>query len=664
MIRSFFAHKHNRILFFAIIFYIIAFCAFSYYKYITFSYNVLDLAIFHQTVYNTAHGDFFALSIHPQSYLSDHFTPIILLFLPLYLLFQSPLTLLFLQTFVLAAATIPLYLISKKILPKHWALMVAMLYLFSPFTLNINLFDFHLLPFIPLFFFSAFYFFLQKRFWRFFISILLLLLVNEDVSLLVVSFGFVILLDLYLQSEIVEKHILQRKDFLQKAKENLRWWLVPIVLGILWFVMAMKIISIFAIEGNYKFLIYYSWLGHSLFEVGMSLLFHPLIVLRHFLKIGNIGMYLGMLMPFIFIPLLRPRYLLLALFSALSISLVPAGGSDIALHTHYIALFFPALFIAFIFSLERILNGKLLPGFLGVIQKEKTFLVILILVSFIYSSIFLGPSVFGTYALLKRAQKDFSSYERLVEKITPEESVISSYRYLPALSSRKELSSLNYLYLGTTQFSVTEFPVPANIDALLIDFDDILSFRLQYNKKNLYSKDFPGGADRLAHLLSQYQAEDVYDNLVLFRKNVAQPLLLFTPLEQEELPVDIIPTGAVFSNELRLVGYQDFGRTTNGDQHFVLYWQGLRHMQDDYYLKFVWEDGFRYVPLAYGAHETRKLGVNDFLEVHYYLDLPVVWNQAELQVVDIVAGGLEIGPMRDLVSVVDDEDVLGTARFQ
>src|SRR4030042_6270726 len=107
--------KNQKILWWAIIVYFVIFSAICIWKYFQFGYNGLDLAIFNQVFYNSASGNLFHFTIHPQSYLGDHFEPVLLLILPFYYFFQHPISLLVLQTLILALTAWPIYLIAKKL---------------------------------------------------------------------------------------------------------------------------------------------------------------------------------------------------------------------------------------------------------------------------------------------------------------------------------------------------------------------------------------------------------------------------------------------------------------------------------------------------------------------------------------------------------------------
>src|SRR3989344_3060964 len=175
--------------------YFIVFSLICILKYLQFGYNGLDLAIFNQVFFNSSEGNLFQFTIHPGSYLGDHFELIILLLLPVYLVFQHPLTLLILQTLILAMAAWPIYLIARSVLAKPWPLIISLIWLANPFVQNINLFEFHILPFAIFLLLFAFYFYQQNNFKAFLLFSFLSLLVREDVALVVFMFSLLSLLD-------------------------------------------------------------------------------------------------------------------------------------------------------------------------------------------------------------------------------------------------------------------------------------------------------------------------------------------------------------------------------------------------------------------------------------------------------------------------------------
>ena len=137
---SFINKREKLLVWLGIALYFIVFSLICVWKYYQFGYNGLDLAIYNQVFFNSAHGNLFGFTIHPQSYLGDHFELFLIALLPIYYFFQHPLALLILQTLVLALSAWPLYLIAKNVLAKPWPLFIAFLWLLNPFVQNINLF--------------------------------------------------------------------------------------------------------------------------------------------------------------------------------------------------------------------------------------------------------------------------------------------------------------------------------------------------------------------------------------------------------------------------------------------------------------------------------------------------------------------------------------------
>ena len=157
------SNNHRRILIGIIILYIVIIFGSLIIKYNNFEYTGMDLAIFNQVFFNSSQGNLFHFTIHPHSYLGDHFTPFLILLLPFYYLFRSPLTLIFLQTLIIALTAIPIYLLVKHNLNKNWALFLSFLWLINPIAINMNFFEFHLLPFAIFLLLFAIYFYQQRN---------------------------------------------------------------------------------------------------------------------------------------------------------------------------------------------------------------------------------------------------------------------------------------------------------------------------------------------------------------------------------------------------------------------------------------------------------------------------------------------------------------------
>jgi uncharacterized membrane protein len=156
-----------------------------------------DLGIHENVLWNSAHGRLFESAIEAEgNHLGVHTTLILLLLLPLYVLHQTPETLLVMQSLALAAAAWPLYVLAHQRLEnKAQALLVAGIYLSHPAVGGANFYDFHALAFAPVLFFTAVLLLRSPRRWAFWLAIALLLAVREDMSILVLLLGVVIVVE-------------------------------------------------------------------------------------------------------------------------------------------------------------------------------------------------------------------------------------------------------------------------------------------------------------------------------------------------------------------------------------------------------------------------------------------------------------------------------------
>jgi uncharacterized membrane protein len=159
-----------------------------------------DLGIFDQVFWNTTQGRFFESTMslaqpQPHSYFADHFSPVYLVLLPVYVLLPRPETLLVIQTLFLALGVVPLYLLARlKLQPGFRRLIWTLVYfLFLPVAF-INLYDFHelALSVLPLGF--AIYFLEKGQRGLFLLSLLSTFLIKEELPLVGVGFGAYILL--------------------------------------------------------------------------------------------------------------------------------------------------------------------------------------------------------------------------------------------------------------------------------------------------------------------------------------------------------------------------------------------------------------------------------------------------------------------------------------
>jgi uncharacterized membrane protein len=464
----------------ATIFFAVAFSILSILKYRMFGYNALDLAIFHQTFWSLTHHAGWGISIHPPSYLGDHLGLFLFLLAPLYRLFSSPITLLIAQSAAISLSTWPLYLIARTWLSHPGACGIGLLWLVNPFVQNMNLFEFHELAFALPILFCLLLAYLRQWSWAAISLGLLALSIREDAAFVIVMLGILAWID----------------------RRPLRWRLVPLVGGIAWLSLAFWISGQTNATHAYKFLVYYQWIGgETLLEILQAALLHPDRILLHLLSPQNAIFLFALFLPFFFLPLRQPRWLLLTLPYFLQILLAGFGGSELILQTHYSAFFLPPLFVAFAQSASVWHSPMKLWNWERWLARSRPLAATLLVATSLYSMLFWGPLLPILREVVAGDHQGATAIQRwLTTLIRPDTPVAASYATLPALAGRATVASLGYTFVGQQQFSSAPYTPPSSIETFLIDTRDFLFYEHQYAPE-LYQEGQKTGAGRLRQLL-------------------------------------------------------------------------------------------------------------------------------------------------------------------
>src|SRR3712207_2790794 len=191
-----------------------------------------------QTIWNTLHGRPFRISVFGGMEYDFDDGPV-LLQLPLALLYgiyQSPYTLLVLQSIALGLAAWPLYLIGRGILPRAWqALLLVIAYLLHPSTQHINMYEFQLRSFMILWALGALLFLRRGQLWPYVAMLFLMMCTKTEAGFTLVAFG---LYALWL-------------------RRPLAFVVTPLLLGPLWVVVALGVIVPRFSSGNFIANVYY-----------------------------------------------------------------------------------------------------------------------------------------------------------------------------------------------------------------------------------------------------------------------------------------------------------------------------------------------------------------------------------------------------------------------
>ncbi len=435
--------KAGKILVSLIAVYVVVFSIFTAIEHYAFYTYAWDLGIFTQSLWTTVNrGQLFHYTIETyvnpsQNFLGAHFSPVLLLAVPVYALAQSPLTLLVFQSLIIGLAAFPIYWLARdKLHSKVWGLVFAAAYLLHPAVHSINCFDFHVEAFVPLFFLTAFYYFDKQKWLRGMVFAILTLTTLEFAPILILALAAYLFLKTVFHGEK-----LNRLDTLKKMA-------IPIALGltsVAWFFIAFQVmysinpLKTVGLPGNWDL-----W-GRSMGEVVLNVISNPIkAVCTMFNPIEKVYYVISMLAPLLFLPLLA-----LGEFALATPWLVAALLSDYApyyeYYYQYFGLIVAQIFIAAIYGARNQLKLPKVSLDKRVISNIEKKLMLLILTLSLITTLIISP--LGAPALSTRRIEIDSHTQRIhdaLNLIPPDASVATQNNILPHLAQRENVNALGW----------------------------------------------------------------------------------------------------------------------------------------------------------------------------------------------------------------------------
>ncbi len=292
-------------------------------RYLAIGAYYFDLGIMHQVVHNTAHGKFLEMTdpnfFFQGNRLGYHFDLILALFAPFYWLFDDVRVLLVAQAAFLVSGAGAVYLLAlREIRGKFLALGLATAYLLY-FPLHWTMIsDFHSVTLATSIILWAFYFAETRRFSASFACIFLAWLTKENVPLVTACMG------LYFM-----------------WKKERRFGGALFLMSAMWFLLVYKGIMPYFRGGTHFAEGYYTLnIVDNFFR---------------FFRLETLVYVFTLLKSFLFLPLLAPQILLIALPEWL-IVLLSSNENMRVVSYHYTALLTPFVFIASIYTLQKLRN--------------------------------------------------------------------------------------------------------------------------------------------------------------------------------------------------------------------------------------------------------------------------------------------------------------------
>jgi uncharacterized membrane protein len=318
----------------AVVTYALLFSDLTLTRYAAFQARALDMGNLHQTVWNTAQGNFFHMTNQPGiiNRLSLHVEPILLPTAVLYWLHDGPETLLILQAVVVALGALPLFALAKLKLHNEWiALAFAVAFLLNPSIQAANWLEFHPVTLAPTFLMAAFYFLVAGRTGWYTVFAVLAASCKEEMGLLLFMIGFYAFLWL----------------------RRYRLGLVTMVLALGWSLTAVLVIQQRFADGNIHWS-RYEYLGATPIQKVIALLTQPGLVLAQLQRADAVGYLWEALQSVGLTALLAPEVLLLALPS-LAINLLADFPPMHEVYTLiYVAPIVPFVMLASVMGVARL----------------------------------------------------------------------------------------------------------------------------------------------------------------------------------------------------------------------------------------------------------------------------------------------------------------------
>lgn len=386
----------------------IFFAALAIARHFSLGSSSFDLGIFDQAIWNSLHGKILFSSLKNNiNLLGDHFGPILLIFVPVYKLFPSPLVLLVAQSLLLSIAIIPLYLIAREIL-KNNALTFAFVisYTLSRPLRGVMFSDFHPECFVVPALFAAYYFLIKRKNFGLWTSLIIVLLCKEDMAFIVSAFGIF--------TVIFEKRI--------------KLGLSLVVIGILaWALETKIIIPHFNPDNVYPYMNRLPF-GMTYADNVKTIIANPEIMGKIFFMKGKVAYCIKIFGPLGFLSLFSPpHYILFGIPLVRNLLPVDQNFSGwYSVSSHYTASLIPFVYIAAIYGVRKV-EGKIKHAWLVT--------VIIILCSlFFYGKT--DAYKFSRYIKTIRWKHTLSRISYM-DIIPPEASVAANFNLVPHLTSRR-----------------------------------------------------------------------------------------------------------------------------------------------------------------------------------------------------------------------------------
>jgi uncharacterized membrane protein len=423
-------------------------------RWANFEYRTFDLAFYVQGIWQFLHGRF-DVSLLQVPLLGNHVEPIVFLLAPALWLTRHPLILVVVQNTGLALMAPTAFRIARRLgLAPSTALAAAASILAAPAACYVALHEFHPEAFSAPLLLLMFEARLAKALRRYWICFLAALACKENMALLLGAYC------------VVSLFVSRPRDW----TELRRWFVWPLVVALAWLLVCAGVITPALNHGNVDYGVLYGRLGDSTREILWNLVVRPQLAasaLQQSILHGNL--IWALLLPFVGLPLLRPRWLLIACPILLQ-HLLSWRQSEWTIYFHYAAPLLPLFWMAAVEAVGE--QTSVLPP---LVQRWGT---VGMLAGCVIAQAFLGPlpEMAGELAgyPAKRAERDQKN--SVIAQIPADASVVAPLSYLSHLAMREHIYSLHFILKGLRTLSHASFEPPPPTDFVLIDRADSATY--------------------------------------------------------------------------------------------------------------------------------------------------------------------------------------------
>ena len=519
----------------ATIFFIIV-LTFSIIRYESFL-STYDHGLFNQVFWNSIHGRFFQSSMSSAAssaslmdrqlsypsyiHLGQHFVIDFLIWMPIYALFPSPVTLIVLQVALIAAAGIVLYFLARHYLSVPLSVMIVASYYGANGVIGPTLGNFYEHCQIPLFIFSLLLALEKQRWPLFWLFAILTLGTREDAGISLFGIGAYLIVS-------------RRYPRVGIGLCALSFSYVAFVTN--------TIMPMFSTDSSRLYLANYfrkfvKTENPSTLELLWAIISQPQIIVEVFFKDASrrILYLLGHWLPLAFVPVITPSAWLMTVFPLMVLLLQVFNQAATSINTRYTFAVIPGLFYGTILWWSQH-QDKFKPRFhrfwIGCIGLS----ILLTYTSNPHRALyFISPYSFQpwVYQTLP-AQLGHAANIKKVFSLIPQDASVSTTGYIVShLSGRRNLIRLEVMQMKDEQGKIVE------VDYALLDVWQLQ----QHNLKGPIDRGRVRGAVRFtdeALRIGAYGIAEVLDGVVLVQKGItSKPFVLaaWSKLRQEIEPL-------------------------------------------------------------------------------------------------------------------------------